>query len=80
MRQGACRTGEYALQAIAGEVTGLLPRVDIGYTDTGTVIQFSQFDCLYRADLHTLATLDAGGEELLLILRRLQRTWETQPD
>ena len=43
--------------------------VDVGHADAEAVDQVGQLDRLHRADLHALAALDAGGEEILLVQR-----------
>ena len=66
--------GEHALHGVAGEIAGLLPGIDVRYTDPHAVDQVGQLDGGNRADLDALAALDATGKEVTLV----QRTGRTQ--
>ena len=73
VRQCTGRTGQHALQPVAGEVAGLVARLDVGYTDPDTVGDVRELDRFDRTDLHALAALDAGGEKFLLVEPILER-------
>jgi predicted nicotinamide N-methyase len=69
VHQRAGRAGQDALHRVAGEIAGLLARIDVGHADTDAVDQVGQLDRLHRADLHALAALDARGQEILFVER-----------
>jgi hypothetical protein len=69
VHQRAGRAGQDALHRVAGEIAGLLARIDVGRADADAVDQVGQLDRLHRADLHALAALDAGGQEILFVER-----------
>ena len=68
MGKSARGAGEYTLQAITGEVTGLCAGINVGGPLPLSIKDIRQEDRLYGADLYTLTALDARGEILLLIL------------
>ena len=76
--QGAGGAGEHALQAVAGEITGLCPGLDVRYSDPIAVSQVGELDRLDRTDLHALAALDTRRKEIafteLCIFQRAGRT------
>ena len=42
-------------------------RLDVGHADAVAIAQVGQLDRLDRADLHTLAALDAGGQKVAFV-------------
>ena len=78
MGEGAGGAGQDALQAIAGEVAGLVAGLDVGRADSNPVGQIGEADGLDGTDLDALTALDAGGEKFLLLEPILDRARRPQ--
>ena len=51
----------------AGKIAGLFACIDVGHADAETFVDIAELDRGHRANLNTLAALDAGREEVRLL-------------
>ncbi len=77
--EGAGGAGQDALQAVAGEVAGLVAGLDVGDADPDPIAEVREMDGLDGTDLDALTALDAGGEKLLLLEPVLDGPRRAQP-